>query len=237
MLFGDGDATYGEYGTGQDFTSANFTTLFSGISNDLSVARVPMPAASGVAEVAAGLDRSVAFEREVGTRKDCGLFTAGRITLLLPADSWEFVVKPLVAAITNSYPSKVLTTVVQVSTGYTDRSGIDYAIESDNLAETQGQVVIPEDVPNRLGLASGAQFIVVGENDVVILKTIRTPSMAEFDGIIRRARSQARTAGMTADDVIAAEANDATWRNAGCSAEDRSEATYPPARGSQIVLL
>ena len=69
---------------------------------------------------------------------------------------------------------------------------------------SKGQVVIPEDVRNRLGLASGAQFIVMGENDVVILKTIRPPSMADFDGIIQRARRQARTAGMTPSDVARA---------------------------------
>ena len=69
---------------------------------------------------------------------------------------------------------------------------------------SKGQVVIPEDVRNRLGLASGAQFIVMGENDVVILKTIKPPSMADFDGIIRRVRRQARTAGMTPSDIAKA---------------------------------
>ena len=34
---------------------------------------------------------------------------------------------------------------------------------------SKGQVVIPEDVRQRLGLKAGDQFIVVGEGDVVIL--------------------------------------------------------------------
>ena len=42
-----------------------------------------------------------------------------------------------------------------------------------NLATTKmsskGQVVIPEDIRKRLKLKAGSQFIVVGENDVVIL--------------------------------------------------------------------
>jgi AbrB family looped-hinge helix DNA binding protein len=66
---------------------------------------------------------------------------------------------------------------------------------------SKGQVVIPEDVRNRLGLVSGVQFVVVGENDVVILKTIKPPSMADFDGIIQRARRQAKSAGMTPADI------------------------------------
>ena len=139
---GDGDAVYGEYGAGQDFTSASFPALFGGISNDLCVARAPVPAGFSAEQVAEVLAHSVAFERETGARKDSGLFTAGRITLLHPADSWEFVVKPLAMNITNHYPAKAFTTVVQVSTSYTDRTGIDYAIESDNLSETQGQSVV-----------------------------------------------------------------------------------------------
>ena len=75
----------------------------------------------------------------------------------------------------------------------------------DTLATTRmsskGQVVIPEIVRTRLGLESGVQFLVVGENDVVILKTISPPSMSEFDTIIRRARQQARASGMKPADI------------------------------------
>ena len=43
-----------------------------------------------------------------------------------------------------------------------------------NLATTKmsskGQVVIPEDIRKRLKLKAGSQFVVVGEDDVVILK-------------------------------------------------------------------
>ena len=35
---------------------------------------------------------------------------------------------------------------------------------------SKGQVVIPEAVRNRLKLHTGDQFVVVGDNDVVILK-------------------------------------------------------------------
>jgi len=65
----------------------------------------------------------------------------------------------------------------------------------------KGQVVIPEDIRRRLGLKSGAQFIVVGKNDVVILKSIAQPSMTEFDQLISDARTQARKAGMKKSDV------------------------------------
>ena len=69
---------------------------------------------------------------------------------------------------------------------------------------SKGQVVIPEDVRSRLGLEAGAQFIVVGDKDVVILKRIVPPSMREFDELVRQARKEARKTGMKRSDVEAA---------------------------------
>lgn len=69
---------------------------------------------------------------------------------------------------------------------------------------SRGQVVIPEDVRDRLGLEVGVQFVVVGEGDVVILKTITPPSLDGFDKLIRRARQQARTSGMKRSDIARA---------------------------------
>ena len=69
---------------------------------------------------------------------------------------------------------------------------------------SKGQVVIPEEVRNALGLKAGSKFVVVGEGDVVILKVVTPPSMSDFDDIIQEARRQARQAGMKRSDVAAA---------------------------------
>jgi AbrB family looped-hinge helix DNA binding protein len=69
---------------------------------------------------------------------------------------------------------------------------------------SKGQVVIPEDIRTRLGLEAGAQFVVVGEDNVVVLKTIERPSMAEFDDLVSKARRQARTSGMKRTDITKA---------------------------------
>ena len=45
---------------------------------------------------------------------------------------------------------------------------------------SKGQVVIPESLRQQLSLESGTQFIVMGEDDVIILKTIQTPLHARF---------------------------------------------------------
>lgn len=66
---------------------------------------------------------------------------------------------------------------------------------------SKGQVVIPEEVRARLGLKPGARFVVVAENDVVILRSIQPPAMDDFDELIGRAEKAARRAGMTRSDV------------------------------------
>ena len=66
---------------------------------------------------------------------------------------------------------------------------------------TKGQVVIPDDIRKRLNLKTGSQFVVVGENDVVILKVILPPAMNEFDTLIAEARRQGKEAGLKQSDI------------------------------------
>ena len=73
-------------------------------------------------------------------------------------------------------------------------------IETTKLS-SKGQVVIPEKIRKRLGLKTGAKFIVLGEGDVVILKSITSPSPKEFKAILAKARKQAKKSGLTEADV------------------------------------
>ena len=66
---------------------------------------------------------------------------------------------------------------------------------------SKGQVVIPEDVRKALGLEVGAQFVVMGEGDTVVLKLIAVPAKSELRAMLRKARSQARRAGIKPSDV------------------------------------
>jgi AbrB family looped-hinge helix DNA binding protein len=75
---------------------------------------------------------------------------------------------------------------------------------STTKMSSKGQVVIPEQVRKSLNLKAGTQFVVLGEGDVVILKTITPPRVEEFDAIVGKARAQARSAGMTPEDVATA---------------------------------
>jgi AbrB family looped-hinge helix DNA binding protein len=71
---------------------------------------------------------------------------------------------------------------------------------------SRGQVVIPDDIRKRLKLKAGSQFVVVGDDDVVILKTISSPSMDQFDSLITAARTQAKEAGLKRSDIASATA-------------------------------
>ena len=66
---------------------------------------------------------------------------------------------------------------------------------------SKGQVVIPEDIRKRLGLEAGAQFVVVGEGDVVVLKALKAPRMAEFKALLDEAQKSAEAAGLTPEEI------------------------------------
>ncbi len=66
---------------------------------------------------------------------------------------------------------------------------------------SKGQIVIPEEIRNALHLKAGTKFVVVGEGDVVVLKTITPPSLTEFKEMILKAREAAYEAGMTPEDI------------------------------------
>ncbi|MBK8057888.1 MAG: AbrB/MazE/SpoVT family DNA-binding domain-containing protein [Gemmatimonadetes bacterium] len=69
---------------------------------------------------------------------------------------------------------------------------------------SKGQVVIPEEIRQRLGLKAGAQFVVVADRDVVIFKVLEPPALHEFAALSAQARRAARQAGVKPGDVAAA---------------------------------
>lgn len=72
---------------------------------------------------------------------------------------------------------------------------------STTKLSSKGQVVIPEEIRTRLGLEPGAQFVVVGEGDVVVLKALKAPDLSEFRSLLDEARDHARSAGLTKADL------------------------------------
>ncbi len=75
---------------------------------------------------------------------------------------------------------------------------------STTKMSSKGQVVIPENIRKSLRLKAGTQFIVVGDKDVVILKSITPPSIDEFDELIAKAREDGEKSGLTKADIAEA---------------------------------
>lgn len=69
---------------------------------------------------------------------------------------------------------------------------------------SKGQVVIPEAIRDRLGLKTGAQFVVVADRDVVILKVLEPPALSEFAALSAKARRVAKETGLKPADVLRA---------------------------------
>jgi AbrB family looped-hinge helix DNA binding protein len=72
---------------------------------------------------------------------------------------------------------------------------------STTKLSTRGQVVIPEEIRNRLGLEPGDQFVVIGEGDVVVLKSVQAPKLEELKSLLDKVQEAAKAAGVTPEDV------------------------------------
>jgi hypothetical protein len=121
--------------------AASLPAALAAMRRDLAVGRLPIPSNYPPDAVAALLRSLEAFEREVAPRKQSAFMTAGRILTALPpplgtplpADSWDYALKPTVAAVRAAAPASRLTTVVHVASNYTSRAGIDYPVEGDAI--------------------------------------------------------------------------------------------------------
>jgi antitoxin PrlF len=49
---------------------------------------------------------------------------------------------------------------------------------------TRGQVVIPNDIREKMKLEPGTKMIIIQEGDNILLKPIKVPKMSQFDKII-----------------------------------------------------
>ena len=69
---------------------------------------------------------------------------------------------------------------------------------------SKGQIVIPEEVRDDLGLKEGMLFIVMGQGDTVILRAITPPSKEDLTRLLAETRDWSKKAGLKKSDVIKA---------------------------------
>lgn len=66
---------------------------------------------------------------------------------------------------------------------------------------SKGQVVLPQGIRKRLGLAVGAKFAVMGERDVIILKKLEVPAKEQLRKLMKESRAYAKRAGLKKSDL------------------------------------
>jgi AbrB family looped-hinge helix DNA binding protein len=81
---------------------------------------------------------------------------------------------------------------------------------STTKMSSRGQIVIPDEIRERMGLGPGAQFMVLcgDDNDVLLLKKISPPSKDEFKKLmadfLSNARNWAKDVGLSEADIKSA---------------------------------
>ena len=66
---------------------------------------------------------------------------------------------------------------------------------------SRGQIVIPQGVRDRLHLQEGEKFIVIGEDDTIVLKKLEVPSFKGFDKLLKKTREFAKKKDLNPSDV------------------------------------
>ena len=66
---------------------------------------------------------------------------------------------------------------------------------------SRGQVVIPQSVREKLKLHEGEKFVVIGEEDTIVLKKLEMPSFKGFDKLLKKTREFAKNKKIKSEDV------------------------------------
>lgn len=73
-------------------------------------------------------------------------------------------------------------------------------VETTTLS-SKGQVVLPQEVRERLNLKEGNKFLVIAEGDTVILKAIKPIPREKFKAMLQSTREAVKKAGIAPEDI------------------------------------
>ena len=66
---------------------------------------------------------------------------------------------------------------------------------------SRGQVVIPQSLRDKLRIREGEKFVVIGENNTIILRKLEMPSFKGFDKLLAKTREFAKKGELKENDV------------------------------------
>ena len=66
---------------------------------------------------------------------------------------------------------------------------------------SRGQVVIPLNLRELMGLKDGEKFAITGKEDTIVLKKIQMPSFSNFDNLMQQTQEFAKKKGLKQKDI------------------------------------
>ena len=66
---------------------------------------------------------------------------------------------------------------------------------------SRGQVVIPQSLRDKLKIHEGEKFVIVGEDNTIVLKKLEMPSFSGIDKLLKKTREFAKQKGLKETDV------------------------------------
>ena len=66
---------------------------------------------------------------------------------------------------------------------------------------SRGQIVIPQNLRNRMKIHEGEKFVVIGEDNTIVLKKLEMPSFSGIDKLLKKTREFAKKKGIKESDV------------------------------------
>ena len=66
---------------------------------------------------------------------------------------------------------------------------------------SRGQVVIPQSLRDRMKIHTGEKFVVIGEDNTIVLKKLEMPSFNGIDKLLKKTRDFAKERGIKESDV------------------------------------
>lgn len=66
---------------------------------------------------------------------------------------------------------------------------------------SRGQVVIPQVIREQLNIHEGEKFVVIGQDDTIVLKKLEMPSFKGFEGLLKKTREFAKSKKIKPEDV------------------------------------
>ncbi len=66
---------------------------------------------------------------------------------------------------------------------------------------SRGQVVIPQNIRDKLKIREGEKFVVIGGDNTIVLKKLEMPSFKGVDKLLKKTREFAKNKGIKESDI------------------------------------